>query len=106
MAKSKTPARGTYQHYKGGFYEVLGIAEDPENGKQWVVYQSLGITENLLEGKSDEEAEYDYRVLKNATKGALAVCTIERFTDEVDGGEYWSGRRVLRFRLVSPSPGY
>ena len=24
------PARGTYQHFKGAFYEVLGIAEDPE----------------------------------------------------------------------------
>jgi hypothetical protein len=105
MAKSKPPARGTYQHYKGAFHEVLGIAEDPESGNQWVVYKSLGITENLLEGKSDEEVEYGYRVLKNATKGALAVCTVERFTEEVDGGEYWGGRRVPRFRLVSPSPG-
>jgi hypothetical protein len=105
MAKSNAPVKGTYQHYKGAFYEVLGIAEDPESGKKWVVYQSLGITENLLEGKSDEEAEYDYRVLKNATKGALAVCSIERFVEEVDGGEYWGGRRVPRFRLVSRSPG-
>jgi hypothetical protein len=69
MAKSKVPANGTYQHYKGGFYEALGIAEDPESGSRWVVYVSLGITENLLEGKPGEEAEYDYRVLKNGTKG-------------------------------------
>jgi hypothetical protein len=105
MAKSKTPAKGTYQHYKGGFYEVLGIAEDPETGKQWLVYQSLGITENLLDGKSEEEAKYDYRVLKNATKGALAVCSIDRFIEVVDGGDYWDCRHVPRFRLVSPTPG-
>jgi hypothetical protein len=104
MARAKAPVRGTYQHYKGAFYEVLGVAEDPESGRKWVVYESLGITENLLEGKEQEEVQYDYRVLKNATKGALAVCTIERFTEEVDGGDYWDGRRVPRFRLVSPMP--
>lgn len=103
MAKSnaKLPTCGTYQHYKGAFYEVLGIADDPESGKKWVVYQSIGITENLLEGKIDEEATFDHRVLKNATKGALAVCSIGRFTEEVDGGDFHDGRRVPRFRLVS-----
>jgi hypothetical protein len=105
MANAKAPVRGTYQHYKGGFHEVLGVAEEPESGARSVVYESLGITENLLEGKSADEPKYDYRVLKNATKGALAVCSIERFTEEVDGGDYWGGRRVPRFRLVSPSPG-
>jgi hypothetical protein len=103
MGKMKAPVEGTYQHYKGGFYEVLGTAEDPETGKKWVVYESLGITENLLEGKPKQEYQFDYRVNKNATKGALAVCTIERFTEEVDGEDYWNGQRVPRFRLVSPS---
>lgn len=103
-AKSKAPIKGTYQHYKGAFYEVVGIADDPESGKKWVVYESIGITENLLQDKVKEEVEYDYRVLKNATKGALAVCSISRFTEEVDGGDYWGGKRVPRFRLVSPMP--
>ena len=105
MAKPNAPTKGTYQHYKGAFHEVLGIAEDPESGKRWVVYESLGITENLLAGKAEDEASYEHGVLKNASKGALAVCSIERFTEEVDGGDYWDGRRVPRFRLVSPMPG-
>jgi hypothetical protein len=101
---AKAPTKGTYQHFKGAFYEVLGIADDPETGKTWVVYESIGITENLLEGKADQEVEYEYRILKNASKGALAVCSIQRFGEEVDGGEYWDGKRVPRFRLVSPVP--
>jgi hypothetical protein len=111
MAKRAVTIRqGTYQHYKGAFHEVLGIAEDPETGNKWVVYQSIGITEDLLAGKEGEsesgatEGDNVPRVVKNASKGALAVCTLERFTEEVDGEHYWNGRRVPRFRLVSPMP--
>jgi hypothetical protein len=106
-----TPRQGTYQHYKGAFYEVLGIAEDPETGNKWVVYESIGITEDLLAGKEGESESGAAdggsvpRVVKNPSKGALAVCTLGRFTQEVDGGAYWDGRRVPRFRLVSPMPG-
>ena len=104
----RAPRRGTYQHYKGAFYEVLGIAEDPETARKWVVYESLGITEDWLAAKEGEE-EADKvpgpRVVKNPSKGALAVCTLERFTQEVDGGDYWGGRRVPRFRLISPAAG-
>src|SRR4051794_8666715 len=57
MRRMKAPVKGTYQHYKGAFYEVLGIAEDPETGKRWVVYESIGITENLLEGKVKRSEE-------------------------------------------------
>jgi hypothetical protein len=73
MAKSKAPVNGTYQHYKGGFYEALGIAEDLESGSRWVVCESLGITKNLMEGKPDEEAEYDYRVSNGVESGCGAV---------------------------------
>ena len=104
MSKPKPPVKGTYQHYKGAFYEVLGIAQDPESGKAWVVYESLGITENLLEGKDPEMPAFEHRVVENATKGALAVCSIVRFTEEVDGGDYADGHRIPRFRLVSPAP--
>ncbi len=52
MGKTKAPVKGTYQHHKGAFYEMLGIADDPKTGKKWVVYESIGIPENLSEGKS------------------------------------------------------
>jgi hypothetical protein len=105
MAKQnlKPPTPGTYQHYKGTFYEVLGTAEDPETGNRYVVYQNLGITENLLEGKGEPEGELPARVVKNGAKGELAVCSIERFTEAVDGGPYWDGQKAPRFRLVVPA---
>lgn len=105
-ARPKPPVKGTYQHYKGAFYEVLGVADDPEKGGRWVVYEALGIMENLLEGKPSvaDQGELDYRVVKTAAKGALAVCSIERFTETVDGGEFWDGRQVPRFRLVAAAP--
>src|SRR5262245_50089984 len=31
------PVKGIYQHYKGGFYEVLGVADDPTREGRWVV---------------------------------------------------------------------
>ena len=50
----RPPRKGTYQHYKSAFYEVLGIGEDPATGNKWVVYESIGITEDLLAGKPGE----------------------------------------------------
>jgi hypothetical protein len=97
---NKTPVKGTYQHYKGGFYEVLGIAEDPETHKQYVVYQSLGLLQNLLP-PDPKEHFYPETVIPTPTKGELAVCSIERFTESVDGGEFHGGKRVPRFRLVA-----
>ena len=35
--------------------------------------------------------DQEKNVLKNATKGALAICSIKRFTEEVDGGDYSDG---------------
>ncbi|WP_208740862.1 DUF1653 domain-containing protein [Micromonospora arida] len=29
---------GIYRHYKGGLYEVFGVAEHTENGERFVVY--------------------------------------------------------------------
>jgi len=107
MASSgpKEPVKGTYQHYKGGLYEVLGVAEDPETGNRYVVYQSLGLTENILTdpGPGNQFAT-DARLVKTPTKGELAVSTVKRFTELVDGKEYHPGQRVPRFRLVSPGP--
>lgn len=33
-------ARGTYRHYKGGMYQVLGIARHSETEEELVVYSS------------------------------------------------------------------
>jgi len=32
---------GKYQHYKGNFYSVIGIATDSETKEEMVVYRSL-----------------------------------------------------------------
>ncbi len=39
VARELTPGR--YQHYKGGFYEVLGVAHHTETEEAFVVYRSL-----------------------------------------------------------------
>src|SRR5436305_9543022 len=95
------PARGTYQHYKGTFYEVLGMAEDPETGNRYVVYQSLGLMEVLL--KADPSNHFDPQgpIVSTPTKGELAVSSVERFTEMVDGGAYHPGKKVPRFRLFA-----
>ena len=32
---------GKYQHYKGGFYEILGVGKNTETMEDFVVYKSL-----------------------------------------------------------------
>jgi hypothetical protein len=96
---TKEPVAGTYQHYKGGFYEVLGVAEEPDSGNRFVVYQSLGITENLSD--DEEEPKLGHRVVRNGTKGALAVCSVERFTQTISDKDYTGGGKIPRFRLIS-----
>src|SRR5262245_35479233 len=100
----KDPVKGTYQHYKGAFYEVLGIAEEPETGARYVVYQALGLMENLLPADPKNHFYPEARVTSAPNKDELAVCSIERFTERVDGKEYHPGERVPRFRLVTPAP--
>ena len=100
----KEPVKGTYQHYKGAFFEVLGIAEAPETMKRLVVYEAIGLTEVLLPAEGEDTFYPDSRVIATPTKGELAVCSVERFTETVEGKEYHSGQRVPRFRLVSPAP--
>jgi hypothetical protein len=94
---TQEPVRGTYQHYKGDFYEVLGLADDPTREGRWVVYQGLGITEDLT-------GEHEHRVLKTGNKGALSIAAVERFAELVDGKEYSAGARVPRFKLIAQMP--
>ena len=37
---------GLYKHYKGGYYQVLGIAEHTETHETVVVYISLDVTKD------------------------------------------------------------
>ena len=99
---TQMPVPGTYQHYKGGLYEVLGIAEEPESGRQFVVYQSLGVLVNQLPPDPANNFHPEARATSTPTGGELTVCSVARFTAEVDGKEYSGGLRVPRFRLITP----
>ena len=37
---------GLYKHYKGGYYQVLGVAEHTETGEKVVVYISLDVSQS------------------------------------------------------------
>jgi hypothetical protein len=100
----KDPVNGTYQHFKGAFYEVLGIADEPETGNRYVVYQAIGLMEVLVGPDPENHFNPGAHVTSTPTKGELAVCSIERFTELVDGKEYHKGERVPRFRLITPAP--
>jgi hypothetical protein len=91
------PVRGTYQHYKGGFYLVLGIASDPTREGGFVVYQSLGIAEDLT-------GEQERRVVRTGNSGALSVCPVERFTEPVTDKAHTGGKPVPRFTLINRMP--
>jgi len=72
--KEITPGR--YQHYKGGEYEVIGVARHSETGEELVVYRQL------------------YQ--SNYPRGTLWVRPKEMFLEEVEV----EGEKVPRFRRV------
>lgn len=41
MVKEKLIVRGKYQHYKGKFYKVLGLAHHSETLEELIVYECL-----------------------------------------------------------------
>ena len=45
-----TPARGRYRHYKGGLYEVLGVARHSEDLSPLVLYRPLEADGSATEG--------------------------------------------------------
>ncbi len=67
---------GRYQHYKGAYYDVLGLARHSETEEWLVVYK---------QGYGDE---------------ALWVRPYAMFTEEVTLSD---GQTVARFALVTPS---
>lgn len=63
---------GKYQHYKGGMYEVVGVAHHSETLEELVVYRAL----------------YD--------QGSLWVRPLKMFLEEVE----IDGQSVLRFKPI------
>ena len=41
VLKSSALKNGIYQHFKGGHYELIGIARHSENQQKYVVYRAL-----------------------------------------------------------------
>ena len=63
--------KGIYRHFKGGKYEVLGVAKHSESGEELVVYRAL------------------------YGEGGLWVRPLPMFLEEVE----WGGERQPRFAL-------
>jgi len=63
---------GKYEHYKGGQYEVLGIAKHSETMEEFVVYKAL------------------------YGEGDLWIRPLKMFLEEVEFG----GKKVLRFKYI------
>ena len=74
----QTITPGKYKHYKGGEYEVVGIARDEETLDNLIVYKALYET-------------------KDFPKGSLWVRPLEMFMEEVDV----EGELVPRFSMIS-----
>jgi hypothetical protein len=69
--------KGTYRHFKGNLYEVIGTAKNSETLEECVVYKAL----------------YDS---KDFGSGALWVRPLKMFLETVD----FDGKEVKRFEFV------
>lgn len=76
MKDFKSIKTGIYQHYKGNFYLVLGVAHHSENQEPLVVYMAL------------YESEYG--------KNALWVRPYEMFIEEIE----YEGKKQPRFKFI------
>ncbi|ATX76407.1 MULTISPECIES: DUF1653 domain-containing protein [Reinekea] len=70
-----TIATGLYQHFKGGQYQVLAVAEHSESGEQLVVYLAL------------------YDLSKTWLR------PLQQFNETVE----YNGERLPRFRYLGPA---
>ncbi|MFK8081785.1 MAG: DUF1653 domain-containing protein [Granulosicoccus sp.] len=76
---ANAPTPGTYRHYKGGLYQVLGMAQHSETDEWMVVYQAL----------------YD-------DKG-FWVRPLSIWLDPVSDEKITDNRTSARFELLTPS---
>lgn len=75
MAREITP--GTYRHFKGNLYEVLGVAKHSESEEEFVVYRAL------------------------YGEGGLWVRPLAMFNSEVDRNKYPNAEQIYRFKKIS-----
>ncbi|MEK9153242.1 MAG: DUF1653 domain-containing protein [Patescibacteria group bacterium] len=68
---------GKYQHYKGDFYEVIGVARHTETKEDFVVYKSLYESPGF-------------------PKGSLWIRPKEMFLGQVE----MNGQKVPRFKFI------
>ena len=89
---------GKYQHYKGKFYEVIGVAHHSETAEEFVVYRALY--------KSMKKKCSTFSGSKNSSKGifyskefgktALWVRPLKVFLENV----IVNGKKVSRFKFI------
>jgi len=95
----KNPVPGTYQHYKGGFYLVpvwrtsLNPAAISWSISPWASPRPAGRRRSRAGARPSRRSQRQ--------RGALSVCSVERFTSTVSDRQYTAGRKVPRFRLVA-----
>jgi cyclomaltodextrinase / maltogenic alpha-amylase / neopullulanase len=75
--KIKKLKEGTYKHFKGGLYEVVGTGLDSETKKELVIYSSL-----------DPSGDYE--------EGAIWIRPMDMFLEEVEV----DGKKQKRFELI------
>jgi len=75
---------GKYRHYKGKYYEVLGIALDTETRKKMVLYKCLYPVNDLP---------------KEYGKEPIFTRTYDNFIVEVE----IDGKRIPRFKFIGES---
>jgi len=80
MQEEKELKKGKYQHFKGNFYKVIGIARHSETTEEFVLYQAL----------------YDSEEFGN---NALWIRPKAMFLENVTQ----EGKEVPRFRYIEPS---
>lgn len=76
----RTITPGVYRHFKGALYDVIGIAEDRDTGKEFVVYRQ-------------KYGEYK-----------LYVRLLSEFSSEVDHEKYPDVKQKYRFEQLIKRP--
>ena len=80
---AQAPIAGLYEHYKGGLYQVLGVARSSENIHCYLVVYSM-LHQKEVEGMF-------------LPAGMLWVRPLDLFTEQVTNDQ---GQRVPRFKLL------